>query len=134
MSEADCFDVVSRSSEFENVQAREEENQVSLGRCVDKCCLSSSLVNLSTECCLSSSSVNKVECGVGSLSAVCLVVSATAVVVLSWMSQRKLVLSRDYGTELYESKYACTTESWTSLYRVVGRLVLSRGHVCTRSC
>ena len=27
MSEADCFEVVARSSEFENVQARDEENQ-----------------------------------------------------------------------------------------------------------
>jgi len=37
MSEADCFDVVSRSSEFENVQAREEENQELLKLLTNAC-------------------------------------------------------------------------------------------------
>eukprot|EP00961_Rhodomonas_salina_P070201 942735-Rhodomonas_salina.2 len=50
MSEADCFDVVSRSSEFENVQAREEENQCQQSgvRCwVTECSMSRSVSNCS---------------------------------------------------------------------------------------
>jgi len=37
MSEADCFEVVARSSEFENVQARDEENQ-ELVKLLTNCC------------------------------------------------------------------------------------------------
>ena len=37
MSEADCFDVLSRSSEFENVQARDEENPEMLKLLANAC-------------------------------------------------------------------------------------------------